>query len=193
MTTGFSWSFEWDGVDDDEIRTGNAMVLDPYGRVLAECGGQRGDVVADLDLSLLGQRRGGSGGRRGGRSCMGGCARGRGMSGRRGSCSSRSEGGAALAKDADRRVGGRRCGGRCGQSPGVDARWAGPRVSRGQVLVYIDMPARMPTRQTRRSALRELTGGEGSGGGQGVSYGMVDSVLVRRKSSFSRLMAMVRP
>ena len=24
------------GVDDDEIRTGNAMILDPYGRILAE-------------------------------------------------------------------------------------------------------------------------------------------------------------
>jgi predicted amidohydrolase len=42
------------GVDDDEIRTGNAMVLDPYGRVLAETG-EAGDdvVVADLDASLL--------------------------------------------------------------------------------------------------------------------------------------------
>ena len=24
------------GVDDDEIRTGNSMILDPYGRILAE-------------------------------------------------------------------------------------------------------------------------------------------------------------
>jgi N-carbamoylputrescine amidase len=42
------------GVDDDEIRTGNAMVLDPYGRVLAETW-KAGDevVVADLDASLL--------------------------------------------------------------------------------------------------------------------------------------------
>ncbi len=42
------------GVDDDEIRTGNAMILDPYGRILAEtC--QAGDamVVAELDHSLL--------------------------------------------------------------------------------------------------------------------------------------------
>jgi predicted amidohydrolase len=42
------------GVDDDEIRTGNAMVLDPYGRVLAETGRAGDDVVvADLDGSLL--------------------------------------------------------------------------------------------------------------------------------------------
>jgi predicted amidohydrolase len=42
------------GVDDDEIRTGNAMVLDPYGRILVEtC--QAGDamVVTDLDGGLL--------------------------------------------------------------------------------------------------------------------------------------------
>jgi predicted amidohydrolase len=42
------------GIDDDEVRTGNAMVLDPYGRVLAET--WRADdamVVADLDGSLL--------------------------------------------------------------------------------------------------------------------------------------------
>jgi predicted amidohydrolase len=42
------------GVDDDEIRTGNAMVLDPYGRVLAETWRAGDDVVvADLDPSLL--------------------------------------------------------------------------------------------------------------------------------------------
>lgn len=41
------------GVDGDEIRTGNAMILDPYGRVLAET--FKADdcmVVADLDASL---------------------------------------------------------------------------------------------------------------------------------------------
>ena len=41
------------GPDDNEVRTGNAMILDPYGRILAEtC--QAGDdmVVADLDFSL---------------------------------------------------------------------------------------------------------------------------------------------
>jgi len=41
------------GVDDDEVRTGNAMILDPYGRILAETW-HAGDamVVADLDASL---------------------------------------------------------------------------------------------------------------------------------------------
>ncbi len=42
------------GVDDDEIRTGNAMILDPYGTVLAETGKAADDmVVADLDRSLV--------------------------------------------------------------------------------------------------------------------------------------------
>ncbi|MDP3071794.1 MAG: nitrilase-related carbon-nitrogen hydrolase [Opitutaceae bacterium] len=42
------------GVDDDEIRTGNAMILDPYGRVLAETSAAADAmVVADLDGSLL--------------------------------------------------------------------------------------------------------------------------------------------
>ncbi len=42
------------GVDDDEVRTGNAMVIDPYGRILAETG-KAADVmvVADLDPELL--------------------------------------------------------------------------------------------------------------------------------------------
>jgi predicted amidohydrolase len=41
------------GVDDNEIRTGNAMVLDPYGRVLAEtCRAGDHMVVADLDAAL---------------------------------------------------------------------------------------------------------------------------------------------
>ena len=42
------------GPDDDEIRTGNAMVLDPYGEIIAETRAT-GDamVVADLDASLL--------------------------------------------------------------------------------------------------------------------------------------------
>ena len=44
------------GVDDDEIRTGNAMVLDPYGRVLVEtCKAGDDMVIADLDPSLLDQ------------------------------------------------------------------------------------------------------------------------------------------
>ncbi len=42
------------GVDDDEIRTGNAMILDPYGRILAETGKADDDmVVADLEPALL--------------------------------------------------------------------------------------------------------------------------------------------
>ncbi len=42
------------GVDDDEIRTGNAMILDPYGRILAETSKAGDDmVVAELDASLL--------------------------------------------------------------------------------------------------------------------------------------------
>ena len=42
------------GVDDDEIRTGNAMILDPYGRILVETW-KAADamVIADLDASLL--------------------------------------------------------------------------------------------------------------------------------------------
>lgn len=42
------------GPDDDEIRTGNAMVLDPYGDVLIETSLPGDDmVVADLDASIL--------------------------------------------------------------------------------------------------------------------------------------------
>jgi len=42
------------GVDDDEIRTGNAMILDPFGRVLAETSAAADAmVVADLDPALL--------------------------------------------------------------------------------------------------------------------------------------------
>jgi len=41
------------GVDDDEIRTGNAMILDPYGRILAETWKADDDmVIADLDPAL---------------------------------------------------------------------------------------------------------------------------------------------
>lgn len=47
------------GVDDDEIRTGNAMILDPYGRILAETWKADDDmVVADLDASLLAESSG---------------------------------------------------------------------------------------------------------------------------------------
>ena len=42
------------GPDDDEIRTGNAMVLDPYGEIIAETRSMSDAmVVADLDASLL--------------------------------------------------------------------------------------------------------------------------------------------
>jgi predicted amidohydrolase len=42
------------GPDDDEIRTGNAMVLDPYGEIIAETRSiEDAIVVADLDASLL--------------------------------------------------------------------------------------------------------------------------------------------
>ncbi len=42
------------GVDDDEIRTGNAMILDPYGRILTEITkADEGMAVADLDAALL--------------------------------------------------------------------------------------------------------------------------------------------
>jgi predicted amidohydrolase len=47
------------GVDDDEIRTGNAMILDPYGRTLAET--WKADdamVVAELDANLLARATG---------------------------------------------------------------------------------------------------------------------------------------
>ena len=41
------------GVDDDEIRTGNAMVLDPFGRVITETWAAADDmVIADLVASL---------------------------------------------------------------------------------------------------------------------------------------------
>lgn len=42
------------GIDDDEIRTGNAMIIDPYGRIVAETPvADTAVVVADLDLDLL--------------------------------------------------------------------------------------------------------------------------------------------
>ncbi|MBM3117470.1 nitrilase family protein [Jeongeupia naejangsanensis] len=42
------------GEDDDEVRTGNAMVLDPYGRILAETWAAADALVdAELDLGLL--------------------------------------------------------------------------------------------------------------------------------------------
>jgi predicted amidohydrolase len=42
------------GRDDDEVRTGNAMILDPYGRIVAETSvPAESVVVADLDLDLV--------------------------------------------------------------------------------------------------------------------------------------------
>ncbi len=42
------------GVDDDEIRTGNAMILDPYGRILVEITkADDGMAVADIEGALL--------------------------------------------------------------------------------------------------------------------------------------------
>jgi predicted amidohydrolase len=42
------------GRDDDEVRTGNAMVVDPYGRIIAETVAINDDMVAaDLDLDLV--------------------------------------------------------------------------------------------------------------------------------------------
>ncbi len=42
------------GIDDDEVRTGNAMILDPYGDILTETWKARDDmVIADLRPELL--------------------------------------------------------------------------------------------------------------------------------------------
>jgi predicted amidohydrolase len=42
------------GRDEDELRTGNAMILDPYGRIVAESAAIEDDmVVADLNLDLI--------------------------------------------------------------------------------------------------------------------------------------------
>lgn len=42
------------GADDDEVRTGNAMILDPYGRIINETWAAEDFMVsANLDLSLL--------------------------------------------------------------------------------------------------------------------------------------------
>lgn len=47
------------GVDDDEIRTGNAMIIDPYGRILTETWKAGDDmVISDLDAGLLDQNTG---------------------------------------------------------------------------------------------------------------------------------------
>lgn len=42
------------GADDDEVRTGNAMILDPHGEILVEtCKADDDMVVADLDAEVL--------------------------------------------------------------------------------------------------------------------------------------------
>ncbi len=42
------------GLDDDEVRTGNAMILDPYGDIMVEtCKARDEMVIAELDPSLL--------------------------------------------------------------------------------------------------------------------------------------------
>jgi predicted amidohydrolase len=42
------------GIDDDEVRTGHAMILDPYGRVISQSESLGNDmVIADLDSALL--------------------------------------------------------------------------------------------------------------------------------------------
>jgi predicted amidohydrolase len=42
------------GIDDDEVRTGNSMILDPYGEILAETWKADDDmVIADLDAERL--------------------------------------------------------------------------------------------------------------------------------------------
>ena len=42
------------GQDQDEVRTGNAMILDPYGRILEEtCEAADAIVTAEIDLNLL--------------------------------------------------------------------------------------------------------------------------------------------
>ena len=41
------------GTDDDEVRTGNAMILDPYGRIINETGVAADHLVAGiLDFSI---------------------------------------------------------------------------------------------------------------------------------------------
>ena len=47
------------GYDDGEVRTGNAMILDPYGRIIVETWKAGDDmVIADLDGSLLDESTG---------------------------------------------------------------------------------------------------------------------------------------
>jgi predicted amidohydrolase len=42
------------GLDDDEVRTGNAMIIDCYGRIISETWQAKDTmVIADLDMGLL--------------------------------------------------------------------------------------------------------------------------------------------
>lgn len=42
------------GADDDEVRTGNAMIIDPYGRILSETWAAEDKmIIANLDLNLI--------------------------------------------------------------------------------------------------------------------------------------------
>lgn len=42
------------GIDDDEVRTGNAMIIDPYGRIISEtCVADDAIVYGELDMNLL--------------------------------------------------------------------------------------------------------------------------------------------
>jgi len=47
------------GVDDDEVRTGNSMIIDPYGRIVKETRKADDDmVIAEIDLSLIAKSTG---------------------------------------------------------------------------------------------------------------------------------------
>jgi hypothetical protein len=47
------------GADDDEVRTGNAMIIDPYGRILKETWAADDKMVtADLNLNLIAESTG---------------------------------------------------------------------------------------------------------------------------------------
>lgn len=47
------------GQDEDEVRTGNAMIIDPYGRVVVESTAIEDDIVAaEIDLTLISESSG---------------------------------------------------------------------------------------------------------------------------------------
>jgi predicted amidohydrolase len=44
------------GIDDNEVRTGNAMIIDPYGEILTETWKAEDDmVIAELDMNIRDQ------------------------------------------------------------------------------------------------------------------------------------------